>query len=334
MKTALVAALVLSAALFMTAQAQEAEPAFGQEAVELRAFRNGDVEAAANERQSVSTHSHSHAHGGAHDHGVESEIIFGFTLGSDTHPSGESKVAFETVGRLGKRSSHYVGIGQKLELAHAFTHDLSASVSLLSDYHKVHARSGYEADVEPVTARFMFNGFGGELRYRLLNRATSPFGLTLHVEPVVAVSDELSGIQGRKYGSENKIILDRTLVPDRWFAALNLLHDMEVVRERGTVAWSRGTNIGLALALTHQIAPNVFLGAETRYLRAYDGLSLATYSGNALYAGPTFTIAKNGAFASLAYNGLIGGHEKGLSNGLDLTHFERHQIRVKIGLHF
>jgi hypothetical protein len=109
---------------------------------------------------------------------------------------------------------------------------------------------------------------------------------------------------------------------------------VEVVRERNTVAWSRGTTVGAALALTHQIAPNIFLGAETRYLRAYDGLSLATYHGDAVYAGPTLTLVKNGAFASLAYNGLLGGHEKGLSNGLDLTHFERHQLRLKVGLHF
>jgi hypothetical protein len=66
-----------------------------------------------------------------------------------------------------------------------------------------------------VRSRYAFNGFGAEFRYRFLNRETSPFGLTLHLEPSIARIDEVSGLAGRKLGSENKLILDRELIPTR-----------------------------------------------------------------------------------------------------------------------
>ena len=175
MKSVVVSPFAALIALALWPAPQAFAQAFGEPTPEVRAFRNREVERAASERPTDS-HGHSHAHGDGHDHGVESEIIFGFTLGSDTHPSGENKVAVETVTRLGKLSSHYVAVGQKIEFAHAFTNDLSMSGSLLGDYHRISARNGHEGEgeVEPVAGRYLFNGLGGELRYRFLNRATSP----------------------------------------------------------------------------------------------------------------------------------------------------------------
>jgi len=288
----------------------------------------------AHRRQHENEREHGNAHGAEHDHGAESENIFGFTLGSDTHPSGENKLALETVARTGKRSAAYLAVGQKLEFAHAFTNDLSMSFAVLGDHHRIRARKGYEGDVEPVGARYLFNGFGGELRYRFLNRSTSPFGFTMHIEPVAALSDEASGLRGRKYGSENKLIFDRDVIRDALFVALNLTHEIETTKETGAATAERSSVVGASLAGSWQVRNGVFLGAETRYLRAYDGLSLASYRGDAVYIGPTLTLKKGGAFANLAYSGLVGGKEKGAHSGLDLTNFERHQIRIKAGFHF
>ena len=102
----------------------------------------------------------------------------------------------------------------------------------------------------------------------------------------------------------------------------------------GATEWERGTVGGASVAGSWQVAKNLFLGAETRYLRAYDGLSLGTYRGDAVYVGPTLTLVKGAGFLNLAYSGLVGGKEKGSSGGLDLVNFERHQIRLKAGFHF
>lgn len=308
------------------------------EQIETRPFRNPEVEAAARaggHAHRHAGHGHEHAHGEGHEHGIETENLFGFTLGSDTEEEGARGVAVESVGRFGKRDAHYGALGQKLEASYGVTDDLSVSAALLGDHHRVRARPSGSA-FEDVDARYMFNGFGGELRYRFLDRKRSPFGLTLHLEPSIALSDELTGLRGRKYGSENKLILDRELVPDRLFAAFNLLHEIERVREKGSTEIERASKAGASLSVAARLGDTpVFLGAETRYLRAYQGFSFARSTGDAWYAGP-FVAARVGEhlWFNLAYSGLIGGRERDTGLRPNLTDFERHQVRLKVGYEF
>jgi hypothetical protein len=311
--------------------------AFDEPKPEVRPFRNKEVERAA-KAAPVDAHGHSHGQGHAHGddaHGVETESLFGFTLGSSTEPAGTREVAFETVARFGKRGANYSAVGQKLEFAYGVTDRFTLALGLLGDYHRVTEKPAFSGTVEEVRPRYIFNGFGGEIRYNFLERTSSPFGMTLHLEPSLAFSDEASGLRGRKYGSENKLIFDREIIKDTFFAAFNLTHEMEVTKEKGAAGWERGSVVGASVAGTFQVATNIFLGAETRYLRAYDGLRLGTYKGDAWYVGPTLSLFTDShRFVTFAYSGLIGGKEKGSSSRLNLVDFERHQIRLKAGFTF
>lgn len=315
------------------ASAQFFEEKFGQERVETRDFRNAEVRRAAEARPAGHA-GHSHGAGG-HEHGIETENLFGFTLGSDTEHAGAKGVAIENIMRFGKRETHYTALGQKLEFAYGITDNFSASLSLLGDYHRIKEKSAFLGTVGDVKGRYLFNGFGGEIRYRFLDRKTSPFGLTLHLEPSLAFSDEASGLKGRKYGSENKLIFDQEIVKDKLFVAFNLTHEMEITKEKGAGAWERGATVGASFAASYQVFQNIFLGAETRYLRSYDALRLKTYNGDAWYVGPTFSAKfADKYWINIAYSGLIGGHAKGSSQKLDLGNFERHQVRLKAGIEF
>lgn len=335
----LLATLALPLAVAMAGNVHAQTSSSGRESVETRGFRNLEAEKAARARAASGGHHHGagghahHAHGGA-EHGVETENIFGFTLGSDTEHAGAFGIAVENVGRFGKRDASYSALGQKLELAYGVTNDLSVSLALLGDFHRVKPRDG-ATTFEQVDSRYMFNGIGGEIRYRFLDRRNNPFGLTLHIEPSLAFSDEVSGLRGRKFGAENKIIFDREIIPERLFASFNLLHEMERMKERGADSTERGTKVGASLALAYQFMPNYLIGAETRYVRAYEGLTMTSYLGDALYVGPTVSarIAEKYWF-SLAYNGLVAGREKASGQRLDLANFERHQFRLKFGYEF
>ena len=107
------------------------------------------------------------------------------------------------------------------------------------------------------------------------------------------------------------------------------------MKEKGAPAWERSSKVGASFAATYQIMPNVFLGAEARYLRAYEGLRMKAYLGDAWYLGPTVSarFAEN-YWVSIAYNGLVGGQAKGGGVKYDLDNFERHQLRVKLGMEF
>jgi hypothetical protein len=91
--------------------------------------------------------------------------------------------------RTGKRVGTYRALGQKLEFSFGATDDLSLSFALLGDHHRVRAIPGFD----DIRGRYAFNGFGAELRWRLLDRKTSPFGLTLQLEPGVGRIDEILG---------------------------------------------------------------------------------------------------------------------------------------------
>lgn len=259
--------------------------------------------------------------------------MFGFTLGSDTENAGARGVALENIARFGKRASSYRALGQKLEFAYGLTNDFSASVALLSDYHRVRARPLFVGSVDSVSGRYLFNGVGGEIRYRFLDRKQAPFGLTLHVEPALALSDELSGLRGRKLGFENKLILDQGFAGEAFFLAVNFLHELEVVKERGSKCCERASRVGASVAASARLTPGWYAGVEARYLRAYEGLSFGKYLGDAVYVGPTLS-ARIGerAWVSASWNTLIAGRARG--GGLDLDNFERRQVRLKLGVEF
>jgi hypothetical protein len=282
-------------------------------------------------------HDHRHDHGAkhgtpdhAHAHGLETENLFGFTLGSDTEHRGARGIAIESVGRFGKWDGSYAGIGKKIEFAYGLTDDISVAAGMFAGYHRVRGVTGFD-DTEAL----YFNGIGGELRWRLIRRTPGAFGVTLHLEPAIQTHDELTGLSGVKYGAENKLILDTELVKDRVYAAFNLLHELEHVRETGATTWESGSKIGIAVAATAKVTPELFLGGEARYLRAYDGLLPRTFLGEAFYVGPTlYARLAPTAWLSLAWNVQVAGREAGGTGRFDLTNFERHHLRLKAGIEF
>ena len=223
------------------------------------------------------------ASGEAREQGVETENLFGFIEGSDTGEADSKGVAAEAVLRSGKRIGTYRTLGTKLEFGFGVTDDLNMSFAALGDCHRI--RNVPEFD--DVRGRCGFDGIGTELRWRLANRRTAPFGLTLQLEPSFRRFDELSGKVGRALVLESKLILDRELVPDLLYGAVNLVYDLERVRERFATASERGSLGGIGGALALRLSPTAFAGAELRYVRAYEGLAFRRFAGDAVYVGPT-----------------------------------------------
>lgn len=330
--------------LSVPALAAPAEP-FGQETVETRPPRHPQKAKAAR------AHDHKHAHGAAdarghshapgeahshgkgengHSHGIETENLFGFTVGSDTDNAGSKSIAMEIVGRLAKRDGTYRAIGQKLEFGYGVTDNLNVAFGVFSALHRIRGVS----DLDDLRF-FGFNGLGTEVRWRLLKRGDYPVGVTLHFEPSWQTHDETSGKRATKYGAENKLVFDAELIKEKLFAAFNILYDVERVRERGGEEWEKGSNFGFAVAATYQVAPKTFVGGEVRYLRAYDGFTLNSLVGSAVFLGPTlFAEIAPHTWIAVAWNAQVQGKEVGNPAHLDLTNFERHQAKVKIGMEF
>ena len=261
---------------------------------------------------------------------LDSEHLFGFTEGSNIGAVGEKELEQETTGRLGKRGGTF----------RAFDPSLALKVPLTDNFRLAPGVSFYGYDVAPgpgLPARTSggFNGVFLETRLRVLDRRTAPFGLTLNIVPSFGTVDGGSGKGSRSYGTEAALLLDKEFIPGRLIAAINVGYALTSTRLTGMGELAQGSGFEVSSALAYQVRPGFFLGGETRYARAYSGMGLDRLAGDALYVGPTvYTTLSEHAWASLAWSFQVAGRAIGEPGPLDLTNFDRHQVRLRIGYNF
>jgi hypothetical protein len=264
-------------------------------------------------------------------HELETKYLFGFTTGSDIGAEGEKSVEFETTTAFQKRHGTYRAVEQEFEFegvpSQFFAYELSAHVT----NHEVKGVDGLDN-----LNRTQFGGFSADLSYLIIGRGpVSPIGLTLSVQPEWARVDGTSGVRTRGFSSEFRLIADTEVIPNRLYAAINAIYEPDVGKASGDIAWSRAATAGLTGALAYRVAPNLTMGGEVEYYRAYDGFDLRTFNGHALFAGPTLYIQfTNKIVLSLAYSTQVWGHAAGESHSLDLTNFERHHAKAKLEFEF
>ena len=198
----------------------------------------------------------------------DTEYHFGFTTGTNIGDLGEKEIESRLEGRFGKRAGSYSALSKKVEAEFVPWRDFRFSVGTSVAYHDI-------VGVPDLADRNRgaFNGISLGFRYRLLDREHAPFGLAIEAEPQWARVDGTSGAPVDQYGSQLSVLIDKEIVPNRIISVFNLVYEPEAARSRISGAWSRESTFRVATALMVQPQPNIFLGAEARYLRKYDGLA-------------------------------------------------------------
>ncbi len=269
--------------------------------------------------------------------GIESENIFGYTLGTDTNEKGEKEVNVTLDGRFSKWGvsgvSRYSAFAAEAEFEYGVTDNFQVSVG--AAFSNFDIKRIY--DLEDTSG----GGFGGlsfELKYRILDYRTAPFGLSFSIEPEWARYDETSGEGGTAYGIEFRLAADKELVKDFLFGAINLVYEPEWERESedGWSFWSSGSGLEVSGALTAQVVKDIFLGGEIRYLAAFDGAALNSQQGWGLFIGPTlYAQVTENFYVKAAWSiQLTGAADEVWGSNLDLVDFERQQARLQVGYQF
>ena len=95
--------------------------------------------------------------------------------------------------------------------------------------------------------------------------------------------------------------------------------------------WERESGFQALGAISGAVTPNLFVGAEVRYLAAYEGSFLNQLEGRALYLGPTlYARLAPKSTITLAYSFQVAGKAmEQPDQNLDLLNFERQQFRVR-----
>jgi hypothetical protein len=145
----------------------------------------------------------------------------------------------------------------------------------------------------------------------------------------------VTGEPAHQYGVDFVAAADWEVVPNRVVAAFNLLYQPETTRSKLTGTWSQDSTAGVAMAVMGQVRPGIFVGAEARYLRVYDGSWFDNPAGEGFFAGPTiyFKLSER-AWLAAGWSAQVAGHATATIGSLDLVNFERHQARVLFGVNF
>jgi len=264
-------------------------------------------------------------------HEAESKYLFGFIDGADIGNEGEKSIEFETTSNFTKRGGRYSAVEQEIEFEHVPTQYFAYELSAHGMAHSISGVEGLD-DINQVA----FSGASANLRYLIIGRGPgSPIGLTISAEPEWSRIDGTDGTQTQDYSTEFRIVADTELVPNRLFAALNIIYTPETAKGAGDAAWQNSSGFGLSTALAYRVTPTVALGAALEYDRAYDGLAFQTFDGNALYVGPTLQINFSPKILLAAtFMAQVAGHAVDDPRALDLTNFSEYRANMKFEVEF
>jgi len=261
---------------------------------------------------------------------VDTEHLFGFVEGADIGNSGEREFVLDSTSRAGRASGSFAVTTSELEFKYAAFQNLRISAVTALAYYDIASVAGIEDARRAAIQSISFDG-----RFRVLDRAHAPFGLTLSVSPHWGFVDETSGVRTGHYGTEVQLLADRELKRDHLVGAVNF----QFANDRARLLPSDGVQheslAGAGTALATRVMPGVWLGGEMRYLRDYSGSALNVFAGQALYVGPTLYVRLGGnAFVSASWNSQIWGGTTSAPGALDLANFERNQVKLRFGLEF
>jgi hypothetical protein len=262
--------------------------------------------------------------------GIDTEHIYGFMIGSDVGDAGEREFQTTTTGRFSKQAGGYQAVDQQLELEFVPYKNFRVEVGT--------AFAAFDIASVPGLMDRNLAGWQGaalDLRYRLLDRETAPFGLTLALENHANRFDEITGSSVRNYGTELTLAIERDLIPGLTVATLNFGYQPEWTHLAGVATQEQESTLAVAFGVMAQVRPDLMLGGEARYFRKYEGIGLEELSGEALFVGPTayFKLSER-ARLTASWSFQAWGRPAGTGATLDLVNFERQQARLVFGLNF
>jgi hypothetical protein len=261
---------------------------------------------------------------------LDSEHLFGFTQGTDIGAKGDKELELESFGAFGKGLGAYSAVAAGVEGKFTIFDNFRVSPGIGVAYHNVRGVPGLD-DRQGAN----FEGASLEMKFRLLDRRRDGIGVTVGVTPAWARVDDASGEPVDSKGVGLLFSTDYELVPGWLLSAFNMTYDLAATRSHLTSEWSHGSLFGLSGAIAGQVVPNVFLGIEARYARAYGGLALDHFDGDALFVGPTaYAKFPNGAWISAAWNAQVSGRSVEVPAALDLTNFPHHEVILRFGQPF
>lgn len=261
---------------------------------------------------------------------IDTEHLFAFMIGADVGILGEREFQSQTTGRFAKSGGRYRALEQEFELEFVPANNFRVEIGSGFAAHSISNVPGLED-----RGQLGWQSASLDVRYRLLDRRTAPFGLTFGLDIQGGRIDETTGAVARRFGTGLTMALEVELVPNFAVAALNLIYQPEWTRFANTGVADQESTFGVAAGIMWRLRPDLLIGGEARYLRKYDGIGLDEIAGQALFVGPTaYLQLSERSRLTAAWSFQAWGRATGSTAALNLVDFERHQARIVFGVNF
>ncbi|PPD42956.1 MAG: hypothetical protein CTY15_11280 [Methylocystis sp.] len=281
---------------------------------------------------------------------ISTHYLFGYTYGTDIETEGKGELLSITRLNFGKRGpaipileaeelrkaaqreSRYRSIEQTVEFEHTLTDRLQYALGVIGAHHDIRGVRNI-----PDVSNTAMRGLLGEVRYILLRRGVdAPVGVALHVEPRWGHVSGITGQAETSVEADNRLMIDAALVPNKLFAAVNIIHQPQILRELGESKWLQRSYFGAFGGFSYFVNPRIAIGGGVQYLQAAsDGFWLNKFMGDAFYAGPQIYVRlTDRLFVTGAFATQVTGRSVTDRRPLDLETFTRHSARIQFGGEF
>ncbi|MGL4441120.1 MAG: hypothetical protein ACRCUE_17815 [Bosea sp. (in: a-proteobacteria)] len=255
--------------------------------------------------------------------------VFGFTTGSDVTDVGAWGGTLTANGNFTARSTRLTGVTGVAQVATGLFRCFEVGPYVFVGGSNAKDRSGFSGNSS-------IYGGGVEFKYKFLGRDVHGVGATFDLD-VSAAGNRLSGVFGAgsftSYAVAARLFLDREIVTDRLFGALNIEHVSNFAQVGGSSIDSSALSIRAALST--KVTSNFYAGVEALYSRTYFGASYKTYLGDAFAIGPNFLWAINDKWTlNGAYQVQVAGKSRLAPGNLNLANYNQHYARLKLGYSF
>src|SRR5579871_2407433 len=146
---------------------------------------------------------------------IDTEHLFGFVEGADIGNKGETEFVVDSSQRAGRSTGSFADTGSAFELKYTAFENFRISAVAAVGYYDIAGVTGIGDARRAAVQSLAFDA-----RFRVLDRAQAPFGLTLSISPHWGLVDETSGVPTEHFGTEIQMLADRELIPGRLIGAV------------------------------------------------------------------------------------------------------------------
>ncbi len=260
--------------------------------------------------------------------GHADENYFGYTYGSETLPKGHWEIYEWATSRTGKVDGTYRALDLQTEIEHGFTDRLQGSFYINAVKHDISNVSDF-SDRD----QFRFNGVQGSLKYSLKSPYKDGYGLAVYLEPGYKRYSATSGDREDAFFLEPKVIVQKNFLEGAMIWAANFSGEFERAHNLDEQEGESELELQFSTGLSYRFAPNWFVGVEALATSAFEHMHLDELGEYGIFAGPNLHYANRKWWATLTVLPQLSGWPGTVGNR-DLEHFEKLQVRLKVGVNF